>query len=56
MPYTDDQLMKLAKEKVDTFDMKTLLSFAVEQVFILYKDNPILAQEDVEILEIDLTE
>ena len=46
--YNDDNMIKLAKQVVDEWEMDTLISFAEEQVFINYKNNKCDFEGDLE--------
>jgi len=45
----DDNCLKLAKLVVDSWDMDTLVSFAVEQLTINYMEDNNMFQEDCEL-------
>jgi len=40
MKHNDDNIEKLSREVVESWDMDTLLSYAIERLEDFYKENP----------------
>ena len=51
MEPTDDNIEKLAKEVVDSWDMETLVGFAITRLCCDYKQSKSLFEEDVELMK-----